>query len=688
MADTLESLEIEIVHSASGAATEIGKVTSSISKLSAALTRAIPKLNDFADALGKISSPVTINDIHGNSFNKTVQNLKQVASTAKSVKQTVSTPIPVSNGMQELISQFSEAEVLMGKLNGLQSAMQDAFKAGDVQKAIALRGQILQTQKAIDALSNSTEKATSKMGTLLASLKRIAMYRILRTIIKEITQAFKEGLENAYLFSAGIEGEGHRFAESLDRMKSATTQMKNQLGAAFAALLAAIEPILITLINLVISAANAISQLISAFTGTTYLKALGVSDKFADNMKKGAGGAKEWKNQLLGFDEINRLNEPSKGGGGGSTGIDPSTMFEDAPIAEFWLNLVDKVEPIITDIENMFNGLVDFITGVFTGDWKKAFEGLGTIVAGLGSTVNDVLNNVIVPTVDTFSQGIISTIDGLLVNIQDKTGIDLTKLRETILFFLNEVRFLIEGYCMKIGWIVEDLGLIVQDVMNGDWESAWEHAQLLVHDAQIDVTTEAALMAKGVTENMIEGKNSSQDFGQAFKDIMIDTRNEMGETGNKADELGKAFDSVITPTADNWGVFSNTIIGGALDQMGVLGSLANVVWGLVGAYDQLGGTTINANGHSHYSGKFADGGFPDEGSLFIARENGAELVGSIGGKTAVANNDDIVAAVSLGVYDAVSSAMSGFGKGQSVHVYLDSREIKAGQNRLARAAGV
>lgn len=48
----------------------------------------------------------------------------------------------------------------------------------------------------------------------------------------------------------------------------------------------------------------------------------------------------------------------------------------------------------------------------------------------------------------------------------------------------------------------------------------------------------------------------------------------------------------------------------------------------------------------------AEGGFPDTGELFIAREAGAEMVGSIGGKTAVANNDQIVAAVSGGVREA------------------------------------
>ena len=50
---------------------------------------------------------------------------------------------------------------------------------------------------------------------------------------------------------------------------------------------------------------------------------------------------------------------------------------------------------------------------------------------------------------------------------------------------------------------------------------------------------------------------------------------------------------------------------------------------------------------------FADGGFPDAGQLFIAREAGAEMVGSLGGHTAVANNDQIVEGIREGVEAAM-----------------------------------
>ena len=56
--------------------------------------------------------------------------------------------------------------------------------------------------------------------------------------------------------------------------------------------------------------------------------------------------------------------------------------------------------------------------------------------------------------------------------------------------------------------------------------------------------------------------------------------------------------------------------------------------------------------------RLAGGGTADEGQVFIARERGPELVGNVGSKTAVMNNDQIVESVSNGVYRAMKEVMS------------------------------
>ena len=75
---------------------------------------------------------------------------------------------------------------------------------------------------------------------------------------------------------------------------------------------------------------------------------------------------------------------------------------------------------------------------------------------------------------------------------------------------------------------------------------------------------------------------------------------------------------------------------------------------------------------------YASGGFPESGSMFLAGEGGSpEMVGTINGKTAVANSDQIVQAVSSGVYSAVVAAMNGTnGRNNDIHVTLQLGEYE------------
>ena len=74
---------------------------------------------------------------------------------------------------------------------------------------------------------------------------------------------------------------------------------------------------------------------------------------------------------------------------------------------------------------------------------------------------------------------------------------------------------------------------------------------------------------------------------------------------------------------------------------------------------------------------FANGGFVDEGQLFIAREAGPELVGSMGGRTAVANNDQITQGIAQAVYSAFTSALSATNRGSSgdIIVNIDGKQV-------------
>ena len=94
----------------------------------------------------------------------------------------------------------------------------------------------------------------------------------------------------------------------------------------------------------------------------------------------------------------------------------------------------------------------------------------------------------------------------------------------------------------------------------------------------------------------------------------------------------------------------------------------------------LGATISYPSGFETY----AMGGFPAMGQMFIAREAGPELVGTIGSRTAVANNDQIVESVSRGVYQAVVSAMGQSAGAQVVEARVNDKvlfEVVVDRNR-------
>ena len=77
---------------------------------------------------------------------------------------------------------------------------------------------------------------------------------------------------------------------------------------------------------------------------------------------------------------------------------------------------------------------------------------------------------------------------------------------------------------------------------------------------------------------------------------------------------------------------------------------------------------------------YAKGGFPETGEMFVARENGPEMVGRMGRKNAVANNNQIIAGIRAGVYEAMVNALEsssgGDGQKTEVKVYLEGDSKK------------
>lgn len=149
---------------------------------------------------------------------------------------------------------------------------------------------------------------------------------------------------------------------------------------------------------------------------------------------------------------------------------------------------------------------------------------------------------------------------------------------------------------------------------------------------------------------------------------------------NIKEAISRAWRGVNTDSDANWRQVEKTIkapinniikmvnnmISGVATQMNKFIKMLNKIkipkW-----VPGIGGKGINISTISNIPQipAFAQGGYPETGQLFLARENGInEMIGRIGNRSAVANNDQIVEAVSSGVAGAMADVMMAF-MGQS-----------------------
>ena len=197
------------------------------------------------------------------------------------------------------------------------------------------------------------------------------MYRFLRSVIRAITSAIGEGITNIYNYSRIV---GTSLAPAMDKAKSATLTFKNSIGAALAPVLEALIPVLVRVCNWLTTFNNLLAAIFAGLSGkSSYTAAVEATATWGDNLSSAAGAAKELKRQLLGFDELNVLNDPSSGGGGGGASTpDYASMFEERNLPQGMFDWLQDFRLVFSDVVldwSNINGeqlAEKIISGIFT----------------------------------------------------------------------------------------------------------------------------------------------------------------------------------------------------------------------------------------------------------------------------------------------------------------------------------
>lgn len=792
---TVETLEIEIKKSASDASSGIEGLVSALTQLKqsvsggAGLKAAVNQIKSLGTAINNVTGANDglsttlqtlqgIADIDFSNLREAAKNVNAVAGAANATRNagtpanTTPSAAQAPNGNAEPQDIPQQTQELQERTNAVKAAGKAASSAGEsVKKA----------SSAFGSLSEAISK--TKIGQFVNSIGRIAMYRAIRAAIKGVTSAAKEGIQNLAKYSAAINNTDASSANAtMSEYASTLLQVKNSVGAAIMPVLTALLPVVNTITDAFINAANAVNQFLQALNGkSTFTKAKKNTVDYAKSLKGASGAAKELQKTLLGFDEINRLNDENKGGGGGAAGADYSNMFEEAEVG-------GKIKETATWIKDHFDEILSVAEsiGVAIAAWKLSSAllkgisllsgleipknisvGISLIFAGVAVAADNIANILSGKYGATSVESLIKEmISGALIGAGAvalgvgawafPVAIALVMTITDIITNWDELSSSVEHFWEGVG-----------DLFSGNSAGFWNNVTKSMYDYLSADTWGNKLVDAIFGEGTIEQAKKNIENGLSMKDVaeqmLADIEAPFWNIGewyytNVTTPLKEAFEraatsikqsaqmastnvtqqwrglktwfenNVSTPIKTTWNTACTTIttrVQTAKDKItGMFGNVGKwfednitspISTKITGAWDKVknfwsntitpgiqnaaatvsnlfsggvGGNLVSNifKKKGNKVGAYASGGFVTSGDLFMAREAGPELVGSIGGRTAVANNDQIVEAVSDGVYRAMAPLVSGIGKGDT-RVYLDGREITAGQNRRNRMYG-
>lgn len=303
--------------------------------------------------------------------------------------------------------------------------------------------------KAFKGLGNVLGSVNKKIQRTAKMFSLMILRKALRAVIDNITKSFQElAKQNASVNS------------SVSSIVSNFKYLGASITAAFSPIFSVVAPILDALVEKCVSVINTIGQVFASLTGSgTYTYAKKVQVDYAgslDNTAKSANDAtkavKEYENQLMGFDEINKLTDNSgsgsngsSGGSGGSgaIGSSPEYVFETA------------------NVESQYNKWADMIKEA----WKNGdFTELGEIV---GEKLNSALENIPWDKIKENCNKVASSIATFLNGFMQ--GADFTLIGETLAEALNTAFGMAYTFIKKFDFAL--FGTKVADLLNGAFQT-------------------------------------------------------------------------------------------------------------------------------------------------------------------------------------------------------------------------
>lgn len=305
----------------------------------------------------------------------------------------------------------------------LASALKAVAKAA--QRVPSAASNMVGGLKKFLMISTKSTNASASLIKGLTGLGRMLKTRIKRMFISEIFKSLSAGINN-------LRGYSSAFNASVGSMKNSLTGLSGNIAVAASNLVNALAPAIVQIIDWISTAISYINAFFALISGRgTFTRAKSATDAYTRSLQGAGGAAQELKNQVYGFDELNKEQDKS-GGGGGSGGNGPE--FEDVGI--------DTALP--ENILNLFNTLKEKF---LQGEWNELGQIIGSALNIIIYSVNDWIKDVLQPAAVTWSSNIAKVFNGLV------DGIDWSALGTLFANGLNVLTESISTFVGEFDWV-------------------------------------------------------------------------------------------------------------------------------------------------------------------------------------------------------------------------------------------
>lgn len=384
--------------------------------------------------------------------------------------------LALSQAQQKLASYGVQLEVAKQKLDDFYDSQEEA-------------------NDSVEDMDEPVKKATKENNTFLAqltrSIKNIAFYRIVRGVIKSITNAAKESANAMAVwsqqFDTGATGAIASFNDNISSIASNLLFARNAIMAAAEPIISALTPAFNMLASAIANAFNVLSHFLSALTGRSfYNKAIKNNVNYANSLKSGSKAQKAF---LAGFDELEVVQSSQGGGAGGTLGVDPSAMWERSEVEDSMKSLTEPFRAALDRMRaiwdehseglksaagNLWQSIGNFARTVDTSFFENFFgEGrIGALLFNdaltlLEDTMNDlsiVINNIIAPFASGFIQGFSDAATVIYKFIREALGPVYDKIQD-IFGFIDEHGDTISKISEKIGYVAGVIAAVIAAIM-------------------------------------------------------------------------------------------------------------------------------------------------------------------------------------------------------------------------------